>query len=282
MNLAAGLRLGCLCLLLGAARASAQDDAIDPDRPDVTNGTHIVDVGLVQIEFGGIFTHSSDEGAFGSPITIRFGLTDWLEGRVGSDGLLTQMSGGTRVTGIGNVQLGAKLRLWADPGGVPVLSILPTINLPTANSEEGLGSGSADYTIAILTGRDIGKPGHVDFNYGIGRIGVGDGFARFTQHLVSVSASLAATVHWNPYLEAYWFSRQDIDGGAVTALDAGAIYALSPKFAIDGGVQLGLSRASPDIAAFGGISVIVGNPLGHGVHARQRRAARAGARHASR
>ncbi len=33
----------------------------------------------------------------------------------------------TSVGGLGNVQIGAKLRLFADPGGVPVLSILPTV-----------------------------------------------------------------------------------------------------------------------------------------------------------
>ena len=132
----------------------------------------------------------------------------------------------------------------------------------------------------LLTGTDIARPGHVDVNYGLGRIGAGDGLPRFRQHLVSVSASLAASAHWNPYLEAHWFSRQDVDGGAVTALDAGAIDVLSPKFALDGGLQIGLSRASPDIAAFGVISIVVGNLLGnHGVHARQRRQAKAAAAH---
>ena len=36
-----------------AATAGAQEN-IEPDRPAVTNGTHIVDIGLLQIEVGGI------------------------------------------------------------------------------------------------------------------------------------------------------------------------------------------------------------------------------------
>src|SRR5262249_40911243 len=33
-------------------------DPIEPDRPDVTNGTHIVDVGLLQIEIGGQYART--------------------------------------------------------------------------------------------------------------------------------------------------------------------------------------------------------------------------------
>jgi hypothetical protein len=175
--------------------------SLEPDRPDVTNGTHIVDIGLLQIEMGGLYTHpNGGEHAFGTPFTARVGLFDWLEARVGTDGLLLQSDAEGRVSGIGNLQLGAKLRLWADPGGIPVLSILPTVNVPTASAEKGLGSGDADYTVAVLTGTDIGKHWHVDVNYGIGAIGAGGGQAHFVQHLASVSVSVAASDNWNPYV----------------------------------------------------------------------------------
>lgn len=262
------------CLLLAVPPAYAQKTAgqagapIEPDRPDVTNGTHIVGTGLLQVEFGGLYTRAAPgQQAFGSPFTARIGLFDWLEARIGTDGLLTHTDGDSHGTGMGNVQLGAKLRIWAERGGVPGLSILPTINLPTADAEKGLGSGDADYTIALLTGTDVGARGHVDFNYGIGSIGAGGGRPHFAQHLASVSASLAAGDRWNPYVESFWFSRQDADGGAMSAIDAGAIYTMSPRLALDGGLQVGVSRAAPDLAAFGGVSIVVGRVLGgHGVH----------------
>jgi hypothetical protein len=266
-----------------AIGADAQDaTTVEPDRPDVTNGTHLVDTGLLQIEIGGLYTHArASEQAFGTPITARVGLFEWLEARIGTDGLLTQTDGSTSASGIGNIQAGAKLRLWADPGGIPVLSILPTINIPAASADKGLGSGDADYTLAILTGTDIGRHAHIDVNYGIGSIG-GGGDPRFVQHLVSVSASDAISDNWNPYVEAFWFSRQDFGGSAVTAVDAGAIYELGGRYALDGGVQIGASHNAPAFAAFGGISIIVGDILGgHGVHARQRRARSRAARRAA-
>jgi len=247
-------------LALSAPTAWAQTDAgIDPDRPDVTNGTHIVSPGVVQIEFGGLYTRDTPEqtGAT-SPFTLRLGVTDWLEARFGADGVTTQNGPDAAGTSFGNIQVGAKLRLWADPGGAPVLSILPNVNLPTADSSKGLGSGDADYTIALLTGTDIHTRGHVDINYGVGEIGAGQGRPHYVQHLISASLSEAVTDRWNPYVEVFWFSRTDIDASSETAIDTGLIYELGSHFALDGGVQFGVAGPASDFGVFGGVSVVLG------------------------
>jgi hypothetical protein len=271
--------LACLGLLATSAAGVCQPpppepppEQVEPDRPDVTNGTHIVDIGLLQIEIGGLYTHATAaQHGFGTPLTARVGVAEWLEVRLGTDGALSQTDQAGHVTGLGNIQVGAKLRLWADPGGAPVLSVLPTINLPTASAAKGLGSGDADYTVALLTGTDVGRHGHVDVNYGVGAIGAGGGDPHFIQHLVSVSASAAVSDNWNPYVEGFWFSREDANGPAVAAVDAGAIYELGARYALDGGVQIGVTRTAPTLAVFGGLSIVVGDILGnHGVHARQR------------
>jgi hypothetical protein len=249
---------------------------LEPDRPDVTNGTHIVDIGLLQME-AGVLSNRTGPGSrsFSTPTTFRLGVTDWLEVRFGGDGLVSSTDDGGTASGIGNVQLGAKIRLWADPGGVPVLSILPSVNLPAASPAKGLGSGQSDFTVALLTGTDFLTRGHVDINYGFGMIGAGPGLRRFSQHLVSLSASVEIPGPVTPYLEYFWISRQDPTGRRVAAIDTGAIYVITPRFALDGGMQWGLTPAAPTVSAFGGVSVVIGNILGdHGVHERQRAAAR--------
>jgi hypothetical protein len=257
------------------ARARAQD-AIEPDRPDVTNGTHIVEIGLLQIEMGGQVVHSSSQRSFGSPVTARVGLTEWLEARISTDGFVTQTDGTLRLSSVGNTSVGAKLRLWGDPGGVPVLSILPTVTFPTASTEKGFNSGDRDYLVALLTGTDLGRHWHADVNYGVGAIGAGEDRPHFVQHLVSVSVSAAATDNLNPYGEIFWFSEQSPGGSPVTAADAGAIYQLGTRYAIDGGVQVGV-QGSHDMAIFGGFSMIVGDILGgHGVEGRERERQRRG------
>ena len=267
---------GIATLVLLAAFACSRpvfaqtDPGIEPDRPDVTNGTHIVPAGLVQIEFGGMYTRDApgQTGAT-SPFTIRVGLADWIEARIGADGVTTQNGPDASATGFGNVQLGAKLRLWAQPGGAPVLSILPNVNLPTADSSRGLGSGDTDFTVALLTGTDIRARGHIDINYGIGSIGAGQGRPHYVQHLISASLSEAVTDRWNPYVEVFWFSRTEIDGSPETALDTGVIYELGSHCALDGGVQFGIGGPASDFGVFGGVSIIVGGQ--RELNGRQRR-----------
>ena len=255
-----GAALALLAAFAWSSPAFAQsDEGIEPDRPDVTNGTHIVPVGIVQVEFGGLYIRDEPGAtASNSPFTIRVGLADWIEARMGADGVTTQSAGDSRASGFGNVQLGAKLRLWAEPGGAPVLSILPSVNLPTADASRGLGSGDTDYTVAVLTGTDIYRRGHIDINYGIGAIGAGQGRPHYVQHLISASLSEAVTDRWNPYVEVFWFSRTAIDGTPETAMDTGVIYELGSHFAIDGGIQFGIGGPASDFGAFGGLSIIVG------------------------
>jgi len=248
---------------------------IDPDRPDVTNGANIVDTGVLQVEAGVQHVRMGAQRSFGTPLTLRVGLFEWLEARISTDGFLHQTDTSSSVSGAGNVQVGAKVRLFADPGGVPVLSILPAITLPVASASDGLGSGDYDFTLVVLTGTDLGRTSHVDFNYGIGAIGGGQGKPHFSQHLVSVSISHSLTERLSPYVEGYWFSRQDPDGGQLFSVDAGFIQAVTRRWAVDGGVSAGLTDAAPDVSVFAGVSVIVGDVLGHyGVIARQRKAAK--------
>ena len=265
--------LWLFCMALQAATPAIAP--IEPDRPDVTNGTNIVDTGLLQVEVGVQHVRMGTQRSLGTPLTLRVGLLEWLEARVSTDGFLHQTDTASSVSGAGNVQLGAKVRLFADPGGVPVLSVLPTVAIPVASAAKGLGSGDYDFTLAVLTGTDLMRTSHVDINYGIGAIGAGQGQPHFVQHLVSVSISHSITEQFSPYVEGYWFSKQDPAGGQVFSVDAGAIHAFTARWAVDGGVSFGLTNAAPDASVFAGVSVIVGDVLGdHGVIARQRKAAR--------
>ena len=252
----------------------ATQETIEPDRPDVTNGTHIVDIGLLQVEIGGLYTHAgADQQAFGSPFTARLGLLPWLEARIGTDGFLSQSDPLGSVTGLGNLQLGAKMRLWANPGGVPVLSILPTVNVPTASADKGLGSGDADYTLAVLTGTDIGSHGHVDVNYGIGAIGAGG--ARCTSRSISCRCRRALPRRTSGIRTSRRSGSLDRSRGAAPSprSTSGRFTSWGRDSQSTAASRFGVSGSAPNLAAFGGLSIIVGDVLGkHGVHARQRHA----------
>lgn len=240
-------------------------EPLDPDRPDVTNSPHIVGAGRLQIEMGVVHSRfDSGQSSLATPVTARIGIADWLEARVSGDGFVLVRDQAGSSSGLGNVQLGAKLRLHADADGVPIVSLLPTVNLPVASERKGLGSGRADFAITLLAGTDFLTHGHVDVNYGAGWIGAGTRLPRFTQHLVSVSAS-ADLGSVAPYLEGFWFSRQQLDGHNVVAIDGGAIFFINARLAVDCGLQVGLSEAAPSLSAFGGVSLVAGRVFGgHG------------------
>ena len=92
------------------------DDNLEPDRPDVTNGTHIVDVGLMQMEVGGVWNRNGvGQHSSSTPTTIRVGLSEWLEARISGDGFLSVTDASGSQHGIGNVQIGAKLQTLGRP-----------------------------------------------------------------------------------------------------------------------------------------------------------------------
>ena len=170
--------------------------------PDVTNGTHIVDVGLLQMEVGGIWNRSGGgQRDVGTPTSFRLGLTEWLEARISGDGFLAVTNAAGTARGLGNVQTRretpavGRTRRRAGPVNSPDRQ-------PAGRKrKQGPGSGQADFTIAVLTGTDFLTHGHIDVNYGIGRIGAGSGLPRFTQRLVSWSASAEVPGPVTPYLE---------------------------------------------------------------------------------
>lgn len=245
-----------------------QDHEIEPDRPDVTNGPHLVPVGVLQVELGGLFNRTSARAHdSGTPFSVRVGVTPWLEARVDGDGFLSRTDDTGTERGMGNVQLGAKVRLLADREGTGLLALEPAVSVPLASARKGLGSGQSDVILTLLAGTDFLKRGHIDVNYGIGSLGAGEGLPRFTQHAASASTNLDLGA-LSPYVELYWFSRQSADGGHVAAIDGGAIYVIAPRLAIDGGIQAGLSADAPRVSAFGGLSFILADPHPrHAAHA---------------
>ena len=70
-------------LVVAPASPVRGQEAIDPDRPDVTNTINTVPRGFLQVELGQAFTHDGATDSYGAPFTVRAGLTETLEARIG-------------------------------------------------------------------------------------------------------------------------------------------------------------------------------------------------------
>ncbi len=243
-----------------------------PANNDVNDGTDNTDVGLLQVEVGGVCTRTdATSHGEGTPLAFRYGAFEWLELSAGTDGYLWQHAiNPANADGIGNLQLGARLRLFARPGGPPVLAVLPQVNLPTASSANGLGTGQADVLLAAVVGRDYPARSHVDVSYSADSIGAGSGFPRFAQQIGFVSGSLGVTRAWTPGLTFTWISRQDAVTGRAYTVSGDSALTLSRRMALDVSAAFGLTSESPSFELAAGLSFVVGTiDEDDGVHVRR-------------
>lgn len=252
--------------------AASPDEAdapqIQPDRPDLTNATYTVPRGLVQIEVGGQHSRVPVSGeSTATPVSLRVGVAHWFEARIDSDGLARDREPSGTSTQFPGLTAGGKFRLWAPRDGSPAVTVMPAVALPW-----GRPGGGTDYLVRVITGGDLPRRFHLDINCGIGAIATDQG-PHFFQEMASASANLGVGKHWNPYGEIYWFSKLQPDARAAASMDAGAMYTITERLALDGGVAFGLTAAANGPAIFGGLSIIVGGIGGHAsVHARLREA----------
>ncbi len=241
---------------VGQTQSASVEERIDGDRPHVGTGTHLVAPGDVQFELGGQFNSFGSRKTYASPILGRVGLTDSIEGRVEFDGLIGSRERQRSVSSIGNVQLGAKVRVWG-ARDEPWLSIMPSVTLGLASSEKGLGSGDTDLSMTLMAGRAIGNRWHAEANYGVAAVGGGDERRHFGQHLMTGAAIYSLTSQLAGYGEVAFWSRQEIDGRAVTFTDFGLIYGVNPRLVLDAGGAVGLSAAAPTYLLFAGLSFLI-------------------------
>ena len=247
-------RLALSALLL-AGQASAEDDQIEPDRPDVTNGTRIVPAGRVQIEGGFDYARTrraaaATERQFMVDTLGRIGLGERFELQVGRQPVV-HLRGEGDDTGIGDVTLAAKYRFFDGRGAWPALGVRPFVKLPSA--DEPIGSGRSDFGGAALASFDLPAGFGLDVNAGLAAIGQNRPSGYLLQALTSASLSYdvgAAT----PFVEVFFTSRDERDGRDAMGLDAGVVYRLTNRLAIDAAAQTSMAGNGPDWAVRAGIT----------------------------
>ena len=115
------------------------DEALVTDRPDFTEASSVVGLGVLQIETGYTYTYDSDAGqtskANSYPETLfRYGvLADWLELRVGwnyGDDEVNNISS----SGSDDLYLGFKIGLTAQDGLRPEMALIPQMTVPTGSA----------------------------------------------------------------------------------------------------------------------------------------------------
>ena len=119
------------------------DEPLVTDRPDFTEASSTVGLGVAQLEFGYTYIYNNDGGesvrtqSFGEPL-LRYGiLAEWLELRVAlfpTDERTRGTAGSNWTSGLADLYLGFKIGLTPQEGILPEMALIPQMNVPTGST----------------------------------------------------------------------------------------------------------------------------------------------------
>jgi hypothetical protein len=264
-------RLSCYaCLLAGIfalPAAHADDDTINPDRPDVAESSQVVGAHRVQLEAGLQWDRQRDPDAhvrtLTTPTMLRIGLSDALELRLETEGRTIEHASDP-ATGVHTVDAGwaesaasVKWHIAGQDGMRPSVGLIAGVALPTG-SKPLRGTGfrpslfvpaewdlGGDWSLAVMPGvgrdSDEGNSGAgAHYTYGVFAAALGKAFSERLHGFAELAAPRIARAE---------------HGGTEAVADAGVTWLVNRDCMLDVMVVHGLNRNTPDLSLAFGISV---------------------------
>jgi hypothetical protein len=232
-----------LLLLILARPLAAQDtlDPIEPDRPDFTEGTGILQRGHWQAEGGYTFSRVEDEetSTLGE-LLVRIPLAESVEARLNIGSYDWIHGGGEKVQGYEDPEVGVKIRLPAT--GRPELAVLLLTTVPVGGKD--LTADAWQPTVKLAAAWDLSDRFSLSSNLNVSSLAEGDD--RFPQVSASLSAGFSLSDRLGAFLEAYGFSEETQGGPRTGYVNGGFSYGVTNDLSLDVRAGAGLNDASPD------------------------------------
>jgi len=233
--------------------------AANPNRPTVANPADITQYGVLELEYGwdriwpAEHVHQTSLGGL-----LKFALLCDVELRWNTISLLSQTDPSGTHRGFGDNWLGPQVRVYRQTNRVPTLAFAYAVKIPSASTENGLGTGRVDHLFTFLASKDIAGV-HFDFNtthFWIGREGA-PGFDQYDQLNLAFSRPIHGSLGFTG--ELYGDTRLNrTTPGFVSTLWA-LTYTVVPRLVMDGGFEAGLTSGGPHRHAFVGATYSIGN-----------------------
>jgi hypothetical protein len=226
-----------IALLIGVI-CNAQN-VINTDRPDQSDGTHIVEKNHIQVETGVQF--SSDEGvnSFDNVTLIRYGVTRRFEVRILNQYSVVHDDGVT--SGLQPLTISFKNQLCKQKGLRPKLTLVSYFQLPATISPAFRGDHWG-YTFTLAGRHDLTSSIKIYSNLGL------------TEDQQTTDISYHSTLELNDnFTEKFsgfieYFGNYAANTKASNGLDVGFIYALRKNLAVD--VAFGSPMLNPSLSRF--------------------------------
>jgi outer membrane putative beta-barrel porin/alpha-amylase len=249
-----GKQTGCY-----AHSVAANPIAAHPNRPTVANPADITQYGVLELEYG--WDRLRPEASIQQTSAVgllKLGMLCDVELRWNTTSFASQTDPSGTHGGFGDNWLGAQVRIYRQTTRLPTLAFSYAIKIPSAPTENGLGTGRVDHSVTFLVSKDI-KGFHLDFNATEFLVGRPDpsGFDRNQQVNVAFSHAIRGGLEVTG--EVYKQTRLNhLTPGFVSSPWA-LTYAVIPRLVIDGGVEVGLTTGGPHRHAFVGATYSITN-----------------------
>jgi hypothetical protein len=242
----------------------ADSMAANPNRPTVANPADITQYGVLELEYGwdrvwpqeGV--HQNTLGGL-----LKFGLLCDVELRWTTTSFLSQTDATGTHQGFGDNWIGPQIRFYKQTKRVPTLAFAYAAKLPSAPTEDGLGTGHVDHSFTFLASKDIAHI-HFDFNITHFLLGREDAlglsqpvFDQIDQLNLAFSRAIRGSLQFTG--EFYGNTRLNRNTpGFISSLWA-LTYTISPRLVVDGGFESGLTSGGPQRHAFAGVTYSIAN-----------------------
>ncbi|MEY4563104.1 MAG: hypothetical protein RLZZ618_2381 [Pseudomonadota bacterium] len=251
------------CLTLAGLPAAWADDTIATDRPDFVESSDVVGTGRFQIETSFSSERHNADGVktrtTSTPTLLRMGVSDKLELRVETDGIVRSRSqdatGTQRERGFADASLGVKWHMQDgdDASGKPGVAWLLHLDVDSGSAAfRGPGLRPSLRAVAeweLPQGFSVGvMPGFVVDKNADGK--------RFVGGIMAVVVGKEWTPAWRSFVELagqQLASRKN--GGSVVTFDTGVAYLVTKSVQLDFAIARGLTADSPDFQWGMGLSV---------------------------
>jgi hypothetical protein len=238
-----------------------EEEFIKPARPTVATSAEIQKAGVLQVEFGYDSDFRAEEFRTQQavPLTLRFaaGSRTLLEADLDVVKSETDEAG-ARMTGVGDTRLGVQLVALKETEKHPAMAFAYYVKLPSADEEEGPGTGRIDHRIVGLLSKKFGE---TDVNLNLAYLNVGreDSERRASGGQAAIALSREFENDFGFEAELSGQSVDDVQPRGVYALGA-LTYKVSRRLRLDGGVRFGLNPEAPRVGVFAGMTVGLTKP----------------------
>jgi hypothetical protein len=233
--------------------------AANPNRPTVANPADITQYGVLELEYGWDRLWPEDgsrQMSLGG--LLKFGLLCDVELRWNTTSFLSQTDASGTHRSFGDNWLGPQIRIYRQTKRVPTLSFAYSVKIPSATTEDGLGTGRVDHGFTFLASKDVAQF-HFDFNatqFLIGRPNA-SGFDTNQQLNLAFSHVLRGKLQVTG--EFYGDTQLNQSTPAFASSLWALTYTVVPRFVIDSGFEAGLTSGGPHRHAFVGATYSIAN-----------------------